>query len=79
MIVVDIPVFVDLFFEYDRNRTRLSEQFFENVNSVSPFEPELFNMKSTFKVLNFIEIRELFERVFLIALETGCKVASPGR
>ena len=45
MIVVDTSVFVDLFFEYDRNRTRLAEQFFENVNDAPLFEPELFKIE----------------------------------
>jgi len=45
MIVVDTSVFVDLFFEYDRNRTKLAEQFFENVNDVPLFEPELFKIE----------------------------------
>jgi len=45
MIVVDTSVFVDLFFEYDRNRTKLAEQFFENVNDAPLFEPELFKIE----------------------------------
>ncbi|WP_148882917.1 type II toxin-antitoxin system VapC family toxin [Thermococcus aciditolerans] len=45
MIVVDASVFVDLFFEYDESRTRLAERFFEKVNGVPIFEPELFKIE----------------------------------
>jgi len=32
MIVVDTSVFIDLFFEYDRKRTKLADALFKTIN-----------------------------------------------
>ncbi|WP_084213848.1 PIN domain-containing protein [Thermococcus guaymasensis] len=57
MIVVDTSVFVDLFFEYDRNRTRLAEQFFENVNDAPLFEPELFKIELISQLVRKFQVK----------------------
>ena len=57
MIVVDTSVFIDLFFEYDRNRTRLAEQFFENVNDAPLFEPELFKIELISQLVRKFQVK----------------------
>lgn len=45
MIVVDTSIFIDLFFEYQPDRTRLSEELFKMIEGKPIFEPDLFKIE----------------------------------
>ncbi|WP_456367074.1 type II toxin-antitoxin system VapC family toxin [Thermococcus sp.] len=45
MIVVDTSVFIDLFFEYQPDRTLLSEELFNVIEGRPIFEPDLFKIE----------------------------------
>ena len=47
MIVVDTSVFIDLFFEYDRKRTKLADALFKTIEEKEApiFEPKVFKIE----------------------------------
>jgi len=47
MIVVDTSIFIDLFFEYDRKRTKLADALFKTIEEkeVPIFEPKVFKIE----------------------------------